>query len=80
MDRLTAVAMSDPQYPRPLGIHDHRGVAVSRVQSKLVRHQAAYVARFEGPDLCFQMVPVQCLERPVRRLTWLKPSSQTRKR
>ncbi|MNF81410.1 hypothetical protein D3C84_636820 [compost metagenome] len=62
-DRLTAVAVADPQHPRALGIHDHRGVAMAFVQGELVHHQAANITRLEGPDGGFQSTFVELFER-----------------
>jgi len=43
-DRLTAVAVADPQHPCSLGIHDDRGIAMPLVQGELVHHQPADTA------------------------------------
>ena len=37
-DCLPAVALTNPQNTHPICIHDHRGVAMSLVQRKLVHH------------------------------------------
>ncbi|MCY1372634.1 hypothetical protein D9M69_598550 [compost metagenome] len=55
--------MPDPQHPRALGIHDHRGVAMAFVQGELVHHQAANITRLEGPDGGFQSTFVELFER-----------------
>ncbi len=52
--------MADPQHPRALGIHVHRGVAI--VQGELVHHQAAYVAWLKNADRSFHAALVERLE------------------
>lgn len=61
-DRLAAIAMANPQHPRALGIHDHRGVAMALVQGKLIHHQAANITRIEGADSGLQSTFVDLLE------------------
>jgi hypothetical protein len=60
---LTAVALAYPQYPRALGIHDDRGVAVALVQSKLIHHQTPDIAWLEGPYTGVQTAFVDDLDR-----------------
>jgi len=61
-DGLAAVTQTDPQNAGTLGIHDHCRVTMTLVQSELVHHQTAHIARLEGAECGLQTPFVQGLD------------------
>jgi hypothetical protein len=61
-NRLTAVAVANQQHPRPLGIHDRRGIAMAFVQGELVHYQATHLSGLERANRCVQTALVERFE------------------